>query len=335
MPRRLWILYASTMICVVIANALIFLRFSDNQQCNCPKCPGEDQQIKYNAIEDICFVSVPRPLKNADQYRRMKLAIASWLACSPSSRVLLYIHRHEFDPTGNFPKELDKEFGEGRIIYAGGIRSDHNGVPYINEWFIAGIRDTPSKYICFINSDILLSEKWLTRVKQVFRVMEGKKPLLIGQRIDFDLDDSLYKLLRFDQEHLLSDIDQMVRDSKHSDHSPFGIDFFAFRADEVPFDVDMMPPFIMGRYNWDNWLIGWFNKICDTVTFKLDPPIYHMNHVRHRFDVSDPRVAINHHLKKANRDFFGSNFDANWKVKKGVLVHKKGSEKYALEDLTE
>ena len=267
------------------------------------------------------------------QYRRMRLAIASWLACSPSSRVLLFVQRNEFDPSGKFPAELDKEFGEGRIIYAGGIRSDHNGVPYINEWFIEGVKYTPSKYICFINSDILLSSKWLPRLKQVFTAMEEKKPLIIGQRIDFDLKDSLYDELRFDQQHMLGDIDAMVNKSRNSVHSPYGIDFFAFRADAVPFDVEMVPPFIMGRYNWDNWLIGWFNKICDTVTFNLDPPIYHMNHIRHGFDVNDPRVAINHHLKKANRDYFGANFDTKWEVKQGALVRRRGRERIELEPL--
>ena len=158
-------------------------------------------------------------------------------------------------------------------------------------------------------------------------------PFLIGQRIDFDMKDKAYEKIRFDQEHILTDIDDMVENSKHEDHSPYGIDTFTFRADKVPFDQYMIPPYIMGRYNWDNWLIGWFNKICDTVTFNLDPPIYHMNHRRHSFDTNDSRVAINHHLKRANKNYFGSNYDTKWEVKGGFVVRRRGKERYELPDL--
>jgi hypothetical protein len=178
----------------------------------------------------------------------------------------------------------------------------------------------------------LLSAKWLRRVKQVFAAMESERSLLlIGQRIDFDMTSGEYDKLRFRQDGLLADIDAMVERSKHSDHSPYGIDTFTFRVDP-PFDVDLIPPYVMGRYNWDNWLVGWWNKICDTVTFNLDPPIYHMNHVRHSFDVNDSKVAINHHLKKANNDYFGSNYDTKWQVVPGDIVAKRrGDEKYHLD----
>ena len=85
---------------------------------------------------------------------------------------------------------------------------------------------------------------------------------------------------------LLHEIDNIATNlSKHSDHSPYGVDTFTFKADNPPFDPYLIPPFIMGRYNWDNWIIGWLNHISETVTFNLDPPIYHINHIRHGFDV--------------------------------------------------
>jgi hypothetical protein len=87
----------------------------------------------------------------------------------------------------------------------------------------------------------------------------------------------------------------------------------------------------MGRYNWDNWLVGWWNKICDTVTFNLDPPIYHMNHVRHSFDVNDSKVAINHHLKRANNNYFGSNYDTKWQVTEGgIVASRRGDRQFKL-----
>jgi hypothetical protein len=79
----------------------------------------------------------------------------------------------------------------------------------------------------------------------------------------------------------------------------------------------------MGRGNWDNWIIGYLNRICDTVTFTLNPPIYHINHKRHNFDTEDDRVAVSHHTRKANNDYFGSNSDTVWEVVGDALVHRQ------------
>jgi hypothetical protein len=330
---QLWAAYVLFLVIVLMVTSMVSSLLAPAESCHCSPCrPDSNASIARLAVDDITFISVPRPLEKESQYRRMKLAISSWLAASASATVLLFINRTEFDPSGRFPTEIDRQFGAGRVNYAGGIRTDHSGVPYIHEWFIQGIRQSPSRYVCFINSDILLSEKWLSRVKQIFKAMENdRRLLLIGQRIDFDLESSEYNKLRFTQNNLLNDIDEMVQRSRHSDHSPYGIDSFTFRVDPPPFDVDMIPPYIMGRYNWDNWLVGWWNRICDTVTFNLDPPIYHMNHVRHSFDVNDSKVAINHHLKKANKDYFGSNYDTKWQVIEGNVVAKRhGKNRYEL-----
>lgn len=316
-PPRLWAFYALAVLVAFILNGAMFWKLDrTSESCRCVKCGGSVRgEFKYDTVEHMCFVSVPRPLTKPSQYKTMKVAMASWLACSPKSSVLLFIDRESFDPSGKFPRELENEFGKDRIIYAGPIRTDYGGVPFINEWFNEGILQSPSRYVCFINSDILLSNEWLGKTKRVFSAMEGEyKPLLIGQRIDFDMKDGAYDELRFAQNDLLVDIDAMVQKATHSDHSPYGIDTFTFRADAPPFDAEMIPPYIMGRFNWDNWLIGWLNSICDTVTVGLSPPIYHINHRRHGFNVEDPRVAINHYLKLANKNFFGSNYDARWKV---------------------
>jgi len=330
-PSHMWLVYAATVMLVFVANSVAFSRLTRTNGCACAGCnDSAEPEIRRPSISELSFISVPRPLTKASQYQRMKLAIGSWLACSPQSRVLLFIDRGSFDPTGRFPAELDREFGTGRVSYLGGIRGDREGVPYIDAWFRAGVRRSASRYVCFINSDILLSAGWLARVREVFGALGDRNPILIGQRVDFDLKGAAYAGLRFTQGALLGDVDAMVRAARHSNHSPYGIDTFTFRADRPPFDPEMIPPFVMGRYNWDNWLVGWFNRVCETVTFNLDPPVYHMNHNRHRFDTNDSRVAINHHLKKANGDFFGSNYDTRWQVVRGELVQRRGSERFTL-----
>lgn len=328
----MWIVYGVSMLLLVILNAIYFIKTKKRESCICLTC-DEKNPIIHHDIESITYITVPRPITKKKNMVRMKLAISSWLASSPKSNVILFIDREEFDKTGELPNELDQLFGEGRVQYLGSIRTDHDNVPYINDWFLQGILRSQSKYVCFINSDILLSEKWLKRVSQVYDNMEEENLFLIGQRIDFDLKDKYFKELRFDQLHLLADIDKMVRKSNHLDHSPYGIDTFTFRADKPPLDPYLIPPFIMGRYNWDNWIIGYLNKICQTITFNLNPPIYHINHNRHAFNPNNSKVAINHNLKKVNKDYFGSNYDTKWEIIGDTLKRRHRNKAVQLDPL--
>ena len=334
LPKRFLLFYLISIIFVTFLNFIIFTSLHPNlcppiKSTHCPRCPT-DSEIIYKEVEEITFITVPRPFMNEDLFDRNKLAIHSWLSCSNRSRVILFVDKEEFDPSGNFPRELERLYGKERIEYLGPIRSDHNNIPYIDDWFRKGVMFTKSKYVCFINGDIVLSSSWLKRVKQVFEVMKDKRTVLIGQRIDFDLNKKILKELNYGSETFLEEVDDMVLMSNHEEHSPYGIDTFTFDVENMPFNVDLIPSFYMGRYNWDNWLVGWLNSICDTVTFNLDPPIYHVNHQRHNFDVNDAKVAVNHHLKIANHNYFGSNFDTKWQIIKGKLSNRNDAQRFVL-----
>ncbi|EAY21725.1 hypothetical protein TVAG_237510 [Trichomonas vaginalis G3] len=322
-PRKLIGMYflSLAITCLLSFSVFRFIFTLPKQPIVCPR-PSNFREITLNSVDEIAFITVPRPFMNGDIFERNKLAIHSWLSVSNSSRVLLFVNRSEYDPSGEFPNLLDKLYGPDRVKYLGYIKSDLNEVPYIDHWFIRGLQETESKYVCFINADIVLSSTWLHRVKQVFQSMKNKNVVMIGQRIDFDLRKEKLSTLNYGSKDFLKEIDRFVMDSYHEDHSPYGIDTFTFRADNPPFNPEMIPPFIMGRYNWDNWLVGWLNTICDTVTFNLDPPIYHVNHERHNFDPEDNRVAVNDRLRKANRNFFGSNYDTNWEIKDGKICSR-------------
>ena len=127
--------------------------------------------LKYFSIDEITFISCPRPL-TPERYNSMKITYSSWLSSSPKSSIILFVNKSEFDPTGKFPEELDNLFGKGRITYAGHVRHDLNGIPYIDDWFRQGIKKSKSKYVSFINSDIPISKNWLHRVKQVYAAFD-------------------------------------------------------------------------------------------------------------------------------------------------------------------
>jgi hypothetical protein len=272
-------------------------------------------------LEELTFISVPRANVNREIYNRNKLAISSWLSVSLCSHVLLFINRSEF---GALADDLDNVYGLGRIIYAGHIRTNFAHVPYIDEWFRQGIQHSPSNFVCFINSDILLSGNWFTKAKEIFHLMADHPTMIIGQRINFNLLSVDFQNLSFGT-GLLQHIDDMVRKSQHSKESPDGIDTFLFRIDRLSWELKWVPPFIMGRYYWDNWLVGYLNHFCDVITFSLNPPIYHINHTPNKKNPNDDQFAINKYLWEANKRYFGSNRDVTWRLSGDVLIRRRSS----------
>ena len=96
-PFKYWLFYFFSIIIIAVINAVfyspsrILAKNTDNivqkdqteaTFCNCRKCDYK-RHIKYNEVEEITFISVPRPLKKDKAKRSMKLALSSWLASSP------------------------------------------------------------------------------------------------------------------------------------------------------------------------------------------------------------------------------------------------------------
>jgi hypothetical protein len=316
------ILYVVSMVLAITISSFIFLKAKESipkPEIKCPTCESRND-VKYDGPDDITFITVPRPRVDYSHREKYKLAISSWLSASKNSKVILYVPEEEFDTTGRLQKEFVDMFGENRVFYKGYLKSDQDNVPYVDDWFKRGVDDAETKYVCFINTDILLSSNWMKRLKQVYSVFdERKKLVLINQRIDFDLnaDASWFK---YNSPTLLEDIDNLVQRSHHETHSPAGIDTFTFRKDFLPFNPDVIPPFIVGRYNWDNWLVGYLLQTATVVSFGIDPPVYHINHIRHQFDIEDPRVAVNHYLRQMNYNFFATNDNADYSVLQGWML---------------
>jgi hypothetical protein len=275
----------------------------------------------HPSLEEITFISAPRPNLKPEAYNRVKLAISSWLSISPRSNVLLFVNRTSFKVLA---EELERLHGPGRLMYGAPIKQDMADTPYIDDLFRQGIQRSPSTYVCFINADILISAHWFARVQQVFHLMVDRPILVIGQRVDFDLDPARLHNFSFTRS-LLHKIDILVNSSRHVKHSPDGIDSFTFRTDYLPFEPGLIPPFLMGRYWWDNWIVGYANTVCDTITFLSTPPIYHINHKPHKFDTKVHRVAVNYYTRIANKDFFGSNLDTTWEISNMVLFRSHDS----------
>ena len=96
--------------------------------------------------------------------------------------------------------------------------------------------------LLFVNGDIMLDES----ISHSISYVAARLPefFLVGCRSDYEIASSMNNVSpeKFFEEGL----------SKSRLHSTTGIDFIAFR---VAMDI-RMPPFLIGVYRWDNWLLS-------------------------------------------------------------------------------
>lgn len=167
--------------------------------------------------------------------KRQHNAIKSWALLEPSPVIFLL-----GDEVGI--SEAAKAY---HCIHMPRIRKNQYGTPIVADAFDQIQRISLSQdVICYVNTDIILMQDWSDILFGVSKKFD--QFLMISQRWDIDVD------------HLLSDkVDWKVElrakvAMEGNLHGKGAIDFFAFRSGLYK----NIPPFIIGRSCWDNWLVG-------------------------------------------------------------------------------
>jgi len=98
--------------------------------------------------------------------------------------------------------------------------------------------------MCYVNTDIVLLQDFADALAQVAR--RFGQFLMIGQRTDL----SFSVRLKVGKRGWRQSLGTLAR-TRGTLHNVGGIDYFAFRRGLYP----KVPPFAVGRYAWDNWLV--------------------------------------------------------------------------------
>jgi hypothetical protein len=117
------------------------------------------------------------------------------------------------------------------------------GTPLLRSAFDAALRVSRNDTLCYVNADILLLDDFLAGVRRI----DAARFLLVGQRVDLDLDVAL----DFDSGAWREDLEGRVA-AGGSWHGAYGSDYFVFRRDR---ELCALPPFAVGRPGWDCWFI--------------------------------------------------------------------------------
>ena len=314
-----WAFFAISVGVVFLANALIASKLQPSQKCTCGPCKRE---IVHKDIDQITFISVLEP--GSPQLH--KVAIASWLSVSDKSRVLLFADR---DSLGTVADELDELFGP-RIRYVGPAKHDFENIAYVDAWFRDGVRLAKSQFVCLICDDIVLGNDWMSRAVKVFNAMSGRTFLLVGPSGSVEFDVNRIGQLPFGKrQDFLNEIDS----SRSGDSQTSQARWFAFRTDEIPFDPDMVPPFLISFPGWSEWMIGFANAVTETVSFGSSPASYQIVRDKEMVEGAESRLAVNENTKVSNKNYTGSCDDTTWEVVGDHLVRRMGQDKINLETI--
>ncbi len=204
----------------------------------------------------ITIFSAPKPFTHPHIATIQRNAIASWTKL-PDVRVVLL---------GDEPGLAEAAADLG-VTHIREIPRSESGAPLMDAMFRLARQASPSPFYAIVNADILLFEDFVQAAKNVSARL--KKFVLMGQRWDADITEPL-DFSEGWQDRLRNTIR-----ATGSLHRPAGSDYFLFPAS----CYTDLPPFIIGRAGWDNWMIYHARKSgFPAIDATADVMIVHQNH---------------------------------------------------------
>ncbi len=203
----------------------------------------QEQTDRAAGLRTVCHAPVtlfalPKPFTGQAQ-RIQANAISSWLRLRPAVDVLLL---------GG--EEGIEEFAEqSGAFYGGNVRRNEHGTPLVSSAFEIAHQVSTSPILVYCNADVILDRGFVRALEQLSEhfLDNGNDFLAIGQRTDLKVE----QLVDFANAH---DVEALKDHCKQSGQLSSAVckEYFAFRRTQYR----SIPPFAVGRGNWDNWMVA-------------------------------------------------------------------------------
>lgn len=205
----------------------------------------------------ITIFTTPKPFKGhlaIIQYN----AIKSWTLLHPDIEIIIL---GDEEGTADIAKELG-------IRHESKVLKNEYGTKYLNYIFGRAQEIARHNLICYVNCDIILMSDFIRVVEQVN--LWQKEFLIVGQRWDIDIAQPL-DFGKQDWEKQLSNNVTRIGNKR----PPTWIDYFVFKKGTY----GEIPPLVIGRVAWDNWLIWKARSMrIPVVDATLVIKVVHQNH---------------------------------------------------------
>jgi hypothetical protein len=93
------------------------------------------------------------------------------------------------------------------------------------------------------------------------------------------------------------------------------MDFFTFMNHPGTRFFSLFPPFLMGKYEWDNWLMGKISLGHQTISLGPDFRVYHLEHPATANKRRTQYSVYNKQLRVLNFAYTGDNRHTKWTAK--------------------
>lgn len=182
----------------------------------------------------LTFFTTAKPFRgHSDIIQRN--ALRSWKLLHPDVEIILFGDDEGAD-------QVALELG---INHQAHVERNQHGLKRLDYMFSKAQAIARHDLLCYINCDILLMQDFLwamERVKQAHR-----KFLMVGRRWDTQINEAC----GFEREDWQARLRTQALE-KAKQRTPEWIDYFAFSRGLYGRDL---PPFVVGRVYWDNWLV--------------------------------------------------------------------------------
>ena len=279
----------------------------------------------------MSIVTIPFPLVVPGYFEKLHLSVSNWLMTSPSTKVVLLVNHSEFDLDRKFYNLIESEFGPGRLKYGPCYSTDRNNIPYVHDQVLKSVTGSDSNIITIINSDILLPGNWLKNINRVLDIL-GNSACITGYRVNFNLTWPTTWKIHYNTTEIFSDISKLISSGQPKDYGYRGMDFFTFRTDPTPIDLHLHPPMIIGRFDYDTWLMGAMNYWAESVSLGTEYRSAHIAHLDKNYSRTLPLPNCNKRIRWMYWKFDGDNLKTNWAVQNSTLIHRKNQIRIDFDD---
>ncbi len=212
----------------------------------------------------ITIFATPKAFTDPHINTIQRNAFESWRKLNPTFQIILF-----GDESGT--AKTASKFG---FEHMRDIKMDEFGTPLLDSVF-KKIEDIAKfDILMYINCDIVLMNDFINAVEKILASVKNGKFLIGGERWDTDIKEQI----NFENPNWQNKLREFViKNSKL--HGPTGIDYFIFNKGLF----GEIPPFAIGRFAWDSWLI-WKARREKAYVINATPSIMavHENHPQPR-----------------------------------------------------
>ena len=190
------------------------------------------------SVPKCAIFTLPKSFEDPHTACIQRNAIASWRALGDNVEVILI-----GDETGI--ADAADELG---AIHVNHVQRNEHGTPLVSDALKSALANTVAEVLVFCNSDVILLHDFKNALADVMRSQHRDRFMAIGRRTNLNLRHPVDFGDRFAVLKLLQQVDA------EGAVAPIVCkEYFAFTRNQF---TGRMPPFAVGRGNWDNWMVA-------------------------------------------------------------------------------